>query len=124
MAKLFETTTIKTMTLHNRFVRSATWEGTAHEDNTVSSKLIDLLVRLARGGVGLIITGYATVRADGRSVPWQLGNYSDDHLPGLTLMVEAIHKAGGIIVNQARFKGFFKPKLKDASKFGQIVNKT
>ncbi|MFX1466999.1 MAG: NADH:flavin oxidoreductase [Promethearchaeota archaeon] len=98
-------TTIKTMTLRNRFVRSATWEGLAHEDNTVSSKLIDLLVRLVQGGVGLIITGYAAVRADGRSVPWQLGNYSEDHLPGLILMVEAVHKAGGKIVNQIAHGG-------------------
>jgi 2,4-dienoyl-CoA reductase-like NADH-dependent reductase (Old Yellow Enzyme family) len=29
MANLFETTTINAMTLENRFVRSATWEGLA-----------------------------------------------------------------------------------------------
>ncbi|MHA2062561.1 MAG: NADH:flavin oxidoreductase, partial [Candidatus Sifarchaeia archaeon] len=105
MSKLFEPTKIKNMTIVNRFVRSATWEGLAHEDNTVSSKLIDRMVELAKGDVGLIITGYATIRADGRSVPWQLGNYNEDHLPGLTLMTEAVHKAGGIIVNQIAHGG-------------------
>jgi len=42
----------------------------------------------------------------------------------MEIMNKTVEEAGGIIVNQARFKGFFKPKLKDASKFGQIVNKT
>jgi len=36
MATLFETTTINTMTLGNRFVRSATWEGMAGDDGSVT----------------------------------------------------------------------------------------
>jgi len=40
--KLFDETTINGMTLKNRFVRSATWEGMANPDGTVTPKLTDL----------------------------------------------------------------------------------
>jgi 2,4-dienoyl-CoA reductase-like NADH-dependent reductase (Old Yellow Enzyme family) len=44
---------------------------------------------------------------DGQSVPWQLGIYSDDHLPGLKDMVESVHNAGGVIVCQIAHCGAF-----------------
>lgn len=100
MSKLFKTTTINTLTLANRFVRSATGEFMANEDGSVSPKLIDLMVQLAQGGVGLIITGAAYIRKDGNSFPWQLGNDSDDLQTGLSEMAEAVHNAGGKIVMQ------------------------
>jgi len=124
MPKLFEPTTIKGMTLPNRFVRSATWMGMANQDNTVSQRLIDVMGELAKGDIGLNITGYATVRKDGTSVPFQLGNYSDDHLPGLTKMAEAVHKAGGKIVHQIAHGGIFIiPQLADATPMGPSVVK-
>jgi 2,4-dienoyl-CoA reductase-like NADH-dependent reductase (Old Yellow Enzyme family) len=122
LSKLFEVTTINTMTLKNRFVRSATWMGMATEDNSVSQRLINEMVKLAEGGVGLIISGYATVRADGQSVPWQLGNYSDEHLPGLTEMAAAVHKASGTIVNQIAYGGVFAiPQITGVEPMGPSV---
>jgi len=49
MLILFETTKIKSMSLTNRFVRSATWEGMAKQDGSCHRKLIELIVRLAKG---------------------------------------------------------------------------
>ncbi|MFX1520968.1 MAG: NADH:flavin oxidoreductase [Promethearchaeota archaeon] len=122
MAKLFETTTINGLTISNRFIRSATWMGMANQDNTVSPKLIDVMVELVKGGIGLLITGYATVRKDGISVPWQLGNYSDDHLTGLTKMVDAVHKARGTIVNQIAHGGVHTiPALSGAQPMGPSI---
>ncbi|MHA1198391.1 MAG: flavodoxin family protein [Candidatus Heimdallarchaeaceae archaeon] len=40
----------------------------------------------------------------------------------LELMRKTVEKTGAIIVDQARFKGFFKPKLKEATKFGHTIN--
>ena len=73
MAELFESTTINTMTLANRFVRSATWMGMANEDGSVTPRLIEAMVKLAEGDVGLIITGLTCVHRSGWDVPWQLG---------------------------------------------------
>ena len=70
--KLFEATTINSMTLKNRFVRSATWEGIAKEDGSCSPKLIDLMEKLAQGNIGLIVSGYAFVSREGQAAPFQL----------------------------------------------------
>jgi 2,4-dienoyl-CoA reductase-like NADH-dependent reductase (Old Yellow Enzyme family) len=109
MSKLFETTTIKNMTLTNRFVRSATWEGMANHDGSCTPELINLMVQLAQGGVGLIITGHAYVRKDGQAGPWQLGAYSDQLIQGLTEMTEAVHKENGKIVMQLAHAGCQAP---------------
>ncbi len=105
MPELFETTTIKSMSLANRFVRSATWEGMANEDGSCPPKLTDLMVRLAKGGVGLIITSHATVSREGQARRRQLGIYSDEFLPGLAAMAGTVHKAGGEIAVQLAHGG-------------------
>jgi 2,4-dienoyl-CoA reductase-like NADH-dependent reductase (Old Yellow Enzyme family) len=105
MSRLFETTNIKGMTLANRFVRSATWEGMAAEDGSSTPRLTELMVKLARGGVGLIITGHTYVSPEGQADPWQLGIHRDDLVPDLTEMGEAVHQAGGKIVLQLAHAG-------------------
>ncbi|MFC1886952.1 hypothetical protein ACFLZM_07840 [Thermodesulfobacteriota bacterium] len=58
MSNLFEKSEINGMTIANRFVRSATWEGMATTGGEVTPKLIETMAALARGGVGLIITSH------------------------------------------------------------------
>jgi len=105
MSKLFEATSIKGLTIQNRFIRSATWEGMANEDGSCTQQLIDCMVRLANEGVGLIITGHAYVSTEGQAGRRQLGVYSDDLLVGLTGMTAAVHKAGGKIIIQLAHAG-------------------
>jgi 2,4-dienoyl-CoA reductase-like NADH-dependent reductase (Old Yellow Enzyme family) len=105
MAELFETTSIKGLILDNRFVRSATWEGMAREDGSCTARLIDLMVELARGGVGLIISGHAFVLKEGQAGPWQLAVHDDALKPGLQGMTAAVHDAGGKIVMQLAHAG-------------------
>lgn len=105
MPPLFEPMTINGMSLANRFVRSATWEGLADPDGCVTQKLIDCMTRLADGGVGLIITGHAFVELEGKASLRQLGIHDDALLPGLKKMVEAVHARGGRIVAQLAHAG-------------------
>jgi 2,4-dienoyl-CoA reductase-like NADH-dependent reductase (Old Yellow Enzyme family) len=112
MSKLFETTKLNGMTLNNRFVRSATAEGMATEDGKTTPRLINLMVELAEGGVGLIITGHAYVAKTGQATPAQLGIYDDKLTPGLRAMVDAVHKKDGKIVAQLAHSGMLAiPKL-------------
>ncbi|WP_319406567.1 NADH:flavin oxidoreductase [uncultured Desulfosarcina sp.] len=104
---LFESSNINGMTLVNRFVRSATWEGMATEDGRVTPKLIDTMVALAAGGIGLIISGHAYVAKNGQASPWQLGIYDDSLIDGLKAMTDAVHAAGGRIVAQLAHAGHF-----------------
>jgi 2,4-dienoyl-CoA reductase-like NADH-dependent reductase (Old Yellow Enzyme family) len=100
MAELFEGTSINGMSLANRFVRSATWEGLADEHGAVTPRLTEMMIELARGEVGLIISGYAFVSPEGQSSPRQLAAYDDRFLPGLRDMVSEVHAAGGKIALQ------------------------
>ena len=100
MSALFEGTSINGISLANRFVRSATWEGLADEHGFVTPRLAEMMVELARGEVGLIISGYAFISPEGQSSPRQLAVYEDRFLPGLRDMVRGVHAVGGKIVLQ------------------------
>ena len=105
MSKLFESSELNGMTLANRFVRSATWEGMAADDGACTTKLVNLMTALAKGGVGLIISSHAYVSPEGQAGPWQLGVYSDALIPGLETMAKAVHENGGKIVMQLAHAG-------------------
>ena len=107
MNKPFERSSINGMTLANRFVRSATWEGMAADDGACTPKLIDLMTELAKGEVGLIISSHAYVSPEGQAGPWQLGVYKDSLIPGLKALTQAVHENGGKIILQLAHAGFF-----------------
>jgi 2,4-dienoyl-CoA reductase-like NADH-dependent reductase (Old Yellow Enzyme family) len=104
---MFDRTSINGMGLANRFVRSATWEGLATKDGSVTPALTDKMVELAKGGVGLIFTGYTFVSREGQSSPNQMAVYDNRFVPGLTEMVKAVHAAGGKIALQIVHGGAF-----------------
>ena len=103
---LFESTEINGMTMANRFVRSATWEGMASEEGAVTPALKELNADLARGGVGLIISSHAFISREGQAGFKQLGMYDDSLLPGLAEMTAAVHENGSRIVAQLAHAGF------------------
>jgi 2,4-dienoyl-CoA reductase-like NADH-dependent reductase (Old Yellow Enzyme family) len=105
MPSLFDVTTLGTMQLRNRFVRSATWEGMAGDDGSVTDRIIDMYAGLAEGGVGLIITGHAYVSREGQAVPWQLGVHDDGVISGLGRLADAVHEKGGKIAIQLSHAG-------------------
>jgi len=107
MKELFATSAINTLEMKNRFVRSATWEGMADEKGRPRPQYLETMTALARGGVGLIITGHAFVSPEGRATPWQLAIDHDDCLEGLQEITAAVHGAGGRIVVQLAHAGFF-----------------
>ena len=110
MSKLFERTEINGMVLANRFVRSATWEGMAAVDGSVTPRLISAMAGLAEGGVGLIISSHTYIRPEGQATPWQIGVYKDELIPGLREMTSAVHARGGRIVMQLAHAGAFAPE--------------
>ncbi len=105
MSELFESTSMNTMVLANRFIRSATWEGLASKDGSATQELTDMLSRVTDGGVALVITGLAYVSREGQTFPWELGIYSDGFISGLSAMTESIHALGGKIAVQLAHAG-------------------
>lgn len=95
MRKLFDETRINGMHLANRLIRSATWEGMCAEDGRPSEKLAAYYGTLARGRVGLLISGYTYVRPDGKQLPGQMGIWRDDIVADLAQLAAAVHREGG-----------------------------
>ncbi len=88
----FDHVKIADVVLENRFVRSATWEGMCDDSGRVTEKLIDYYKLLAEGGVGLIISGYSFVLADGKQLPGKMGIHNDAMVDGLTRLCEVVHQ--------------------------------
>jgi 2,4-dienoyl-CoA reductase-like NADH-dependent reductase (Old Yellow Enzyme family) len=100
MATLFEETAINGMTMRNRMVRSATWEGMCEEDGRPTEKLANCYRDLAQGGVGLIVTGLTFVRREGKALPGKMGIHTDDFAADYENLAHAVHDAGGRIAVQ------------------------
>jgi 2,4-dienoyl-CoA reductase-like NADH-dependent reductase (Old Yellow Enzyme family) len=103
--KLFEPSSIGTLSIKNRVVRSATWEGMATEDGTCTSRLVELTGNLAKGEVGLIVSGHAFVTPEGQAGPWQLGIHDDEFIPGLSQLAKVVHDGGSTMVAQLAHAG-------------------
>ncbi len=102
---LFQPIRIAQMELRNRFVRSATWDGSADESGQVTDSSEALYRKLGEGKIGLIITGHAFVSKLGQATPGQYGIYSDEMIPGLRRLVKAVHNRGGKIAIQLAHAG-------------------
>jgi len=100
MAELFEETSIGPLRLKNRLVRTATWSGVADDRGRIATRALELYGNLAAGGVGLIITGFQYVMPNGVALKYQVGNYSEDLMDGLTKWVETIHDHGAKVIAQ------------------------
>ena len=105
MSTLFESTQINKMKIKNRFVRSATHEAMAGLDGRVNDQLLDCMAELARGDVGLIITGHAHVTREGQAGPRQMGIYSNAMIDSLKQVSSVIHKNDGIVAVQLAHAG-------------------
>jgi len=102
---LFDKTQLGPMVLRNRLVRSATAEMMADEAGRPLPSLASLYRDLARGGVGLLITGHMYIHPSGKGHPGMMGIYSDECIPGLRKLTEAAHAEGGAIAVQINHAG-------------------
>ena len=99
-ASVLEPHRIGNLEMKNRFVRSATWDGSADEQGAVTDQSVAIYRELGKGGIGLIVSGFAFVSSHGQANPGQYGIHNDDMIPGLRRMVEAAHQEGTKIAVQ------------------------
>lgn len=85
---------IGTVEIPNRIVMPPMTTRTADEDGYVTEDTVAYYLARARGGVGLITVEMASPEKAGRHRRREIGIYDDRFLPGLTRLVDEIHRAG------------------------------
>jgi 2,4-dienoyl-CoA reductase-like NADH-dependent reductase (Old Yellow Enzyme family)/NADH dehydrogenase FAD-containing subunit len=100
---LFEAITIGKLEIKNRIYLPAMHLNMA-QDYKVTEQLVDFYAERARGGVGMISVGYATVDELSGST-MNIGAHEDDFIPGLRGLAEGIKQHGARSVVQLNHAG-------------------
>lgn len=96
---------IGTATLRNRVVLAPMDRNYCHDDGTLSERYIEYLAERAQGGAALVYPEAAFVRADGRCQRNQMALDTDDVVPGLRRLAEAIHAHSSLLGVQLNHGG-------------------
>jgi 2,4-dienoyl-CoA reductase-like NADH-dependent reductase (Old Yellow Enzyme family) len=79
--------------IKNRLVRSATYENAATTQGEVSDNLVEIYGTLAKGGIGLIITGITTVHPKGIVMPRIMRLDADSCIASLGKISRVVHQS-------------------------------
>ena len=96
-------------TVPNRLFLAPLTNTQSHVDGKLSDDEYRWLTMRAQGGFGVTMTCASHVQAIGQGFPGQLGNFSDDHLPGLTRLAAGIKAAGSVAITQIHHGGMRAP---------------
>ena len=97
---LFTPLKIRGLTIPNRFMRSATWEGKATSTGLPTKQLKQMMVDLSIGQTGLIVPGYCYPIEHGQAAFNQLGMSKYAHGQTWESTIDIIHKNGSKIMFQ------------------------
>ena len=98
---LFSPVQVGSMTVKNRIFMSPMGTSLCSEENQITDEAIAYYETRAKGGVGLITTECVMFDEMSRYfTPKNMGLYSDEQIPGMKRLADAIHKHGAKIVPQ------------------------
>jgi 2,4-dienoyl-CoA reductase-like NADH-dependent reductase (Old Yellow Enzyme family) len=100
---VFAPATLGPVTLRNRTVKAATFEGRAPHGQ-VTDALIDYHLAVARGGIGTTTVAYLAVAPEGRTHREQIV-VGPDTAAGLRRLADAVHETGAAIAGQVGHAG-------------------
>lgn len=103
--KLFESMTIRNLTLKNRIVMSPMCMYSAAEDGKVTPWHVTHYHSRAVGQVGLIILEATAVKPEGRISVNDLGIWSDEHIEGLQNITSLVKQSGATVGIQLAHAG-------------------
>ncbi|MDP9046295.1 MAG: NADH:flavin oxidoreductase/NADH oxidase [Pseudomonadota bacterium] len=95
MPALFDSFTLKGVTLRNRIAASPMCQYSA-VDGLVTDWHVPHYAALSRGGAGLVVVEATAVSPEGRITPGDLGLWSDAHTEGVRAIAHAIADAGAV----------------------------
>jgi 2,4-dienoyl-CoA reductase-like NADH-dependent reductase (Old Yellow Enzyme family) len=106
MKILFNPTSLKGHSVKNRIVfPPVVCFHYAGDDGMVNERNVTHYRQIARGGAGIIITEATAVLKEGRLAPFQLGIWSDDHIPGMRNISSVVKAEGAVSLLQIHHAG-------------------
>jgi 2,4-dienoyl-CoA reductase-like NADH-dependent reductase (Old Yellow Enzyme family)/thioredoxin reductase len=90
---LRQTGQIGEMKLKNRLIMAAMGNALADEKGNVTEAMLEYYRARARGGVGLVITQFASISSDAQ-MPYNLSLSDDKYIPGISKLIQTIHEFG------------------------------
>ncbi len=109
MKHLFDNITLKNLKAKNRLVRSATWEGIANRDGSVTEEAYSIYDEIAKGGVGTIITGFTSVAANDYYFGGMMRLSDDALIPQYKKLTDIIHTHEVPVITQLALGAYYRP---------------
>ena len=103
VSTLFEPARLGPLTLRNRVIKAATFEGLS-PDGLVTDSLIEFHRSVAAGGVAMTTVAYLSVAPEGRTHA-ECIQLVDQAVPGLRRLTEAVHAEGALVSAQIGHAG-------------------
>ncbi len=105
METLLSPISIGAMHLRNRIAMAPMSTDFAQDDGSVSDRMLSYYEARARGGAGLVILEVVGVDAAYPYMPRTLGLWSDDLVPSMKRLVDALHAHGTAVIPQISHPG-------------------
>ena len=106
--QIFEAVQLNHLTTKNRLIRSATWEGLAGFDGSISDEAYDIYGEIARGGIGAVIIGFTDVSDDDHYIHGAMRLSRDDLIPKYKKLVDIIHAEGCPVISQLAMGAYYR----------------
>jgi 2,4-dienoyl-CoA reductase-like NADH-dependent reductase (Old Yellow Enzyme family)/thioredoxin reductase len=103
--KLLEPIQIGTMKVKNRIVMPPMGMGYAHEDGSVSERVLGYYDKRAASGVGMVVVENCIIDPDVLGVGPELHLHNDRYIPGLIKLAKTIQKHGAVAGIQLNHMG-------------------
>ena len=110
---MFDKTEITNLKLKNRLFRSATWEGLANPDGTLTDEVYKIYEALADGGVGTIITGLTDVSPYDWALTGNMRICSDTLIPDYKKLTDIVRARDCNILAQLNMNHYVREEKRD-----------
>ena len=108
MKKIFESAQLGGLKVKNRLLRSATWEGIANPDGSLTDEAYEIYDELARGGVGAIITGFTSAALHDYYFGGMMRLCDDSLIPQYRKLTDTIHAQDIPVISQIALGGYYR----------------
>ncbi|MDO5296777.1 MAG: NADH:flavin oxidoreductase [bacterium] len=108
MKQLSDPLKLRNLTLKNRLVRSATWEGAADRQGHIDEHLLSIYKELAQGGTALIIGGFTSVSDSDVYIEGVMRLAHDDIIPEYRKLTDIVHQENCAIIAQLALGAYYR----------------